>query len=345
MLFIKPNSYTKLLIGCIKDTIRKEGLRVESHGKLRSSDIISRKIFDRQYSDLLKNAELTKPSDVKMSESEQKLFQSSFNLPWMLPFGRNQTLNAKDACLHLQIEPSELILVINMGHTIKVRKGLYCTRIDSSCLLDEEKKGLLSEPIFVLNGFYYYLKSMYNSPDTVIGYMLLEWNRSKMDWNHFMKEIIGDPDPSIALPSSIRGQIYANWEHFQLPAIPTAINNAIHVSSSAFEGLVDRLVWVKGSILYTDPFGSRMLSAGVPATTLQSWVYNPYLNNNFILSHMNGKGGDDCITTGIELRSKFLNPIPCINYCTIMACTAILSCISYIMHSFLYRFYLGKQKK
>jgi len=64
--------------------------------------------------------------------------------------------------------------------------------------------------------------------------------------------VIGDRDPSRALPFSLRGRVFANNLSFDLRDKPNAFQNVVHVSSSLMEAMFDRLVWVKDSMVFTD---------------------------------------------------------------------------------------------
>jgi len=46
---------------------------------------------------------------------------------------------------------------------------------------------------------------------------------------------------------------------------------------SPFEGLAERLNWLKGDIK-TDSFGSKLLAAGISADTIKQWSVDPQVH-------------------------------------------------------------------
>jgi len=51
------------------------------------------------------------------------------------------------------------------------------------------------------------------------------------------------------------------------------MNNCVHASAGPLEGLRERLTWA-GARLDTDPLGRLLLSSGVPASAIESWLEN-----------------------------------------------------------------------
>ena len=141
-----------------------------------------------------------------------------------------------------------------------------------------------------------YLKQKYDNCLNNINYISLEWDGNKWTWWEFINTVIGDENPSLAIESSIRGFIYKNKDTLGLTTI-NQYNNIIHVSKSAFEGLYDRMIWIKNSILYTDLFGCRLMTARFTAKNINYWITNPLLKNSEInlFNYCKYKNSIECI--------------------------------------------------
>jgi hypothetical protein len=111
-----------------------------------------------------------------------------------------------------------------------------------------------------------------------------------------MDNIIGNSDPSKANSKSIRGQAYSNYKEYGLLSQPSHLNNIIHASASAFEGMVERLIWVNGTVIFTDLFGCKLSALRIPISIIRDWArYNPIVQEKFLFEHLNRMDSDSCI--------------------------------------------------
>ena len=162
-------------------------------------------------------------------------------------------------------------------------------------------------PVFCINGFFSSMRQSYNRSTTCLVYMLVEWDSASMSWPVFLSNIIGDKDPSLASPLSARGQVYAKWKNLGLTEEPSIRDNAIHAPGSALEGLRERLIWMHNALLYTDPFGSRLLASRFQSATITNWIeknpnVNPYDMN--VLDVMRGKNSMQVLAIANELVAE-----------------------------------------
>jgi hypothetical protein len=104
--------------------------------------------------------------------------------------------------------------------------------------------------------------------------MVIEWDETQMSWSHLVSDVIGHRDPDLASPSSIRGCMYERWRNLGISKEPSEMNNYLHVSKSAFAGIVDRLVWVRTASLDRDVKAKRLVASGVTLRNLQRWFFN-----------------------------------------------------------------------
>lgn len=95
----------------------------------------------------------------------------------------------------------------------------------------------------------------------------------------FFKYVAGPTDPADAPVDSIRGVIYKHWRALGLTEIPNTGDNGVHASASPFEGLAERMNWLKVDPA-NDEFGAKLLAAGVSLKTIKEWSVDPQ-----VLSH------------------------------------------------------------
>ena len=88
-------------------------------------------------------------------------------------------------------------------------------------------------------------------------------------WKDYVEEVVGNSNPAKAQPGSIRHAINLNWQKLGLPMAPSKRDNGVHACTSAFEALRERLIWMRGSLLFTDLFGSRLLAARIPSSVVK----------------------------------------------------------------------------
>jgi hypothetical protein len=57
--------------------------------------------------------------------------------------------------------------------------------------------------------------------------------------------------------------------------------------------MVDRLMWVKGSIMFTDIFGARLLKARVQSSLINKYSMNPLIQGRYLFQILDRKNSDD----------------------------------------------------
>ena len=127
--------------------------------------------------------------------------------------------------------------------------------------------------------------------------IVVEWDGGHITWETFNHVVIGDKNPSIALPSSIRGNMFANWDtYWNMMEPPSIHDNGIHSSSSAFAALSERMRYYDGTLLYTDVLGARLLRCRFRTGDINYWLQDPILANGVTLfDTLAGKGTEECI--------------------------------------------------
>lgn len=165
-------------------------------------------------------------------------------------------------------------------------------------------RGLLSTPLFVVNGFFCGLREEYEGLGASVRVLAIEWDGALTGWADLAASVVGCGSPNLAPASSIRGAVFAQWRQLGLPRAPDEVRNVVHFSSSAWEALADRLAWLPAATLHSDIFGHRLLAARLPAHTLQTWLRNPNLAGQSVLEAMEGKNAKDCLAEAKRLLGR-----------------------------------------
>ena len=77
-------------------------------------------------------------------------------------------------------------------------------------------------------------------------------------------------------------------------------DNGVHASASPFEGLAERLNWLKATP-ETDPFGKELIKAGVSAATIRQWSVDPQVKGKSLFDQLEDLNASDCLTKAAEL--------------------------------------------
>jgi hypothetical protein len=189
---------------------------------------------------------------------------------------------------------------------VRLRRGLQVCRIDQTNTTTSHKAMLehVSEAIYVVNGFYPAMKMTFEGAED-ISFAVIEWDSSALSWPDLLSKVIGHSDPKQAASESIRGKFYKEWEELGLQAAPNRLHNCVHVSKSAFEGVAERLLWCKRALLFTDVFGSRLLSCNIPSLTVQNWLKNPTVQDRCVFDHMLHLDAEECLVKAQSLICEY----------------------------------------
>ena len=305
LLLIKPHASTVAAQYLITSTLEARKMRVLSRGKFSGKELESQGIFDRHYATVRKFATIADVGSIQLSSLELKNFSSRFRADWKEEVCVGHVLSASDAMSYFGIDAAALFSLWMHGEPrIKLRKGLHVSQFHSSSLpKDSPHRSKLAEnePIYILNGFFPSMRADCLSPEAVVHYMVVEWEGSQLSWRQVLSDVVGTSEPGNADVESIRGHMFRDWQRLGLERPPDRRDNGVHFSASAFEGLAERLIWVPGTMLFTDPFGSRLLSCNIPSLTVENWLHNPPVQQRAIFDHMNQLDGQECLSKAKEL--------------------------------------------
>ena len=288
VILVKPHAVNDDVLTVIETLLTDHSIRIQYIGHLSGADLSARNVVQHSFCTLFQHAIVIDPLELHVTAEMISLFRTHFLMEWTTALNQSQLTNACDAAAYLEITQAELYDMCRRSKfpTLRLCKGVHLTYLDEDCSSDPAVKSLLKSPIYVVNGFYSALKAQYENPATEVAYLLIEWDGAQWTWADLVHRIVGDSDPALASPTSIRGTIYRHWESLNLPAAPSRVDNCVHASASAFEGMVDRVVWTPGATLQTDILGSRLLAARIPHHLCQKWMRNPLVDGRTMFDHM-----------------------------------------------------------
>merc|ERR1719189_2830106 len=118
------------------------------------------------------------------------------------------------------------------------------------------------------------MRSKFTAPGLSIYYYTVEFDAATLPWADFRGKVLGPTDPASAPPESTRGMVMAQWKDLGLAAEPDTGDNGVHASASPFEGLAERLNWIKADFK-KDAFAQALVKAGVSEKTIKAWCVDP----------------------------------------------------------------------
>jgi len=292
-VFIKPHANTAQVQALVSAEFKKHGFTVHQEGELTGAQIDKDMLIDQHYYAIASKATLVKPEQLPVPAAK---FQAQFNLAWEDALKQGVVYNALDACAFLGIDANGLdeawAACKKANKLVKLGGGFYCGLIDTI-------PG--KPPIYTFNGFFMSMRSKFVAPGTSIHYYVVEWPQAKMSWAEFRGKFLGPTDPATAPADSLRGQILAKWQELGLKEVPNTGDNGVHASASPFEALAERMNWLK-TPLQQDPFGAKVLAAGVSEATVKDWSVDPQVKGGSVFDRLEDTDTDACLAKLVELN-------------------------------------------
>jgi nucleoside diphosphate kinase len=154
--------------------------------------------------------------------------------------------------------------------------------------------------VFVINGFYAAMRSVYTNASAKIHWFDVEWSSADNSWANFRGQVLGATDPADAAEGSLRRTILQQYEALGLTETPNVGLNGVHASASPFEAYAERLNWL-GADAAADTFGAAALGAGVSAETLALWTKDPQVDlkegKGSLFDQLEDQSVEDCLAT------------------------------------------------
>jgi len=276
-VFIKPHANTAKVQELVKSKFGDVGISIVSEGTIDGKAIDENKYIDQHYYAIASKATIMKPAQLNVPKAK---FADTFSEDWDTVLAEGRVLNALDACAHLGVDADQIDeawgIAKKAKRIVKFGGGFYCARV--------EIEG--KEPLYTLNAFFMSMRSKFTKPDVSIHYYEVQFDAAMLAWADFRGSVLGPTDPAAAPADSLRGKIMANWEALGLSAPPNTGDNGVHASASPFEGLAEKMNWLKADP-QTDTFAKALLDGGVPLETLKAWTIDPQV----VLPGGDGKKG------------------------------------------------------
>eukprot|EP01060_Flectonema_neradi_P030425 TRINITY_DN4421_c1_g1_i1.p1 TRINITY_DN4421_c1_g1~~TRINITY_DN4421_c1_g1_i1.p1 ORF type:complete len:348 (+),score=88.35 TRINITY_DN4421_c1_g1_i1:48-1091(+) len=266
-VFVKPHANTDAVRKLVKEQLEKSGCRVTREGEISGKEIDEQSYIDVHYYAIASKAVLLHPRELNVPADK---FKEKFGISWSDALSKGVVYNAKGACEKLGITEAELdkkwAAAKNDNKLIKFGGGFYCGLIPTD-----------GEPMYVFNGFFMQMRSKFTAPNTSIHYYTVDFNPAKLKWESFRNDILGGTDPKDASQGSLRRTIFENYESLGLDSEPNVGDNGVHASASPYEGLAERMNWLKVPAK-TDAFGKLLLSKGMSLKAIRDCGVDPQVN-------------------------------------------------------------------
>jgi nucleoside diphosphate kinase len=289
-VFIKPHANTAAVRDLVGAELRQRGLTIVKEGEFTGEQIDQQMLIDQHYYAIASKATLLKPEQIPVPAAK---FQENFGLSWADAQAQGRAFNALDACKHLGVDAAGLDAIWNDAKKVKFGGGFYCGE------LKQEGK----PSIFVFNAFFMSMRSKFVAPGTSIHYFVVEFDSEFLAWSDFRGKVLGPTDPKAAPADSLRGQILTRWTELGLGYEPNVGDNSVHASASPFEGLAERMNWLKASPA-EDTFGRAAMAAGISEKTLREWSVDPQVNGKSIFDQLEDTDAQECLDRMVALNKK-----------------------------------------
>ncbi len=231
-VFIKPHANNAATQKVVAETLASRGITIVKEGEFTGEEIDRDMLIDQHYYAIASKATILKPAQIPVPE---KKFEDSFGLTWVDALNTNRAFNALDACKHLGVDATGLDKLWNNCKKVKFGGGFYCGEIPQDG----------KDSIFVFNAFFMSMRDKFVAPGTSIHYYVVEFDPEFLSWGDFRGKVLGPTDPKAAPGDSLRGKLYTEWQEYGLSFEPNVGDNCVHASASPFEGLAERLNWLK----------------------------------------------------------------------------------------------------
>jgi hypothetical protein len=329
VIFTKAHGATPAAQFLINTALDDHHIRILSRGRYTAAEAVEMRLFEAQYAHIHHHAQSIPAKDVSLSTEESSLFAATFGETWTDVVKAQRVWNAAAARSNLSFSAESLYDIWRHAPVqLRLRRGLQICRVDAAnatanrALVED-----ITDPLYIINGFYPSMQAALAAVETIT-FLVVEWDGAALSWADLVNTVVGHSDPILAQAESIRGKLYQQWGELGLASPPDRRDNCIHVSKSAFEALGERLVWCKDSLLFTDSFGSRLLSCNIPSLTVQNWLKNPTIQGKTVFDHMYALEGEECLLKAQSLLCKRALPVSFLSFSEIVVTPVCLCCWS-----------------
>jgi len=261
-VFIKPHAVNDKVKGLVESELKKRSITITDTGSISAEAIDKGSLIDQHYYAIASKAVLLEPKDLPVPADK---FKAKFGVEWSQALKDGQVFNAKAYGEKNKLNAVDLekLWREKKKNCVKFGGGFYCSNL-----------GTEKEPAYVFNGFFMSLRDKFVAKGKSITWFTVEFDADKLSWEDFRGKVLGPTNPADAPKDSVRGLIYADWKALGLAAEPDTGDNGVHASASPFEGLAERLNWIKADFK-KDAFAQALVKAGVSEKTIKAWCVDP----------------------------------------------------------------------
>jgi len=288
-VFVKPHANNAKVQQYVADTLRARGITILEEGDFTGPQIDEGKLIDQHYYAIASKATLLKPEQIPVPADK---FESNFGLSWAEALAQGRVFNALDAAKELNVDANGLDRLWAGSKKVKFGGGFYCGEIT--------REGLPS--LFTFNAFFMEMREKFVNPSVTIHYYVVEFDAELLSWSDFRGKVLGPTDPASAPSDSLRGSLYTTWEEYGLAAQPNTGDNCVHASASPFEGLAERMNWLKKDP-ETDSFGAAAIAAGISVETLRAWSVDPQVKGKSVFDQLEDTNAAECLEKLVALNA------------------------------------------
>ena len=263
VIFTKPTFHLPFSISpnALRDRVEAflldRGFYIRLQRCVDGATLYAQGTMDHHYIVYSKAVRLDTLDTLVMSEAGFARFEEHFGASWEheKAAGRLMTTNQLIAQKGLAI--TDLLNAweeqLAAGKTLKVQSGLIIGFVEAF-------------DAYVMNGFYPAMAERFHHAENLMHYFVVEFDSADCSWESFRKEVLGVTNSSNAVPTSLRGQLYADF-----PVDLPGSDNFVHGSAGPLEGFAERLVHEDEVGLATSPIGVYLQRRGVSAVTFRAW--------------------------------------------------------------------------
>lgn len=287
-VFIKPHANNAKTQEVVKNTLEARGIKIVREGEFTGAQIDEQMLIDQHYYAIASKATLLKPADIPVPADK---FEASFGLAWAQALADGKVYNAIDACKVLNVDAQGLDAIWGKCKKVKFGGGFYCGEIQHE-----------GQNIYTFNAFFMEMRSKFVAPGTSIHFYVVEFDPEQLSWADFRGKVLGPTDPKAAPADSLRGKMLAEWQELGLAYEPNVGDNCVHASASPFEGLAERMNWLKANPA-EDSFGAEAIKAGVSVETLKAWSVDPQVKGKSVFDQLEDTDAPECIQRMVALNA------------------------------------------
>jgi hypothetical protein len=207
-------------------------MRIIKSGEWSGRELREKGVVDTHYGALAQRALHDSPASLELEEDTKKKFESTFGMSWPDALASGKLVNLTEALKQLPtLNESTMASAWRSGPSVKLMPGTYVAKV---------------EDLFIINGFYADMSSMWKQDSAKVLFYLVQWNEADLSWADFRGKLIGSTDPAKADPVSIRGTLLKDYQsRFGLDTTPTTTLNGVHASAGPIEGARECVIWSK----------------------------------------------------------------------------------------------------